>query len=161
MNYIQLRLLWAHIRMHWWPSAVLSFVWLHWTASVFALRGDVAYSSASLTGAYFALQRSTKQAAGRIPDAVLRFDIDLHFRVISLYECFILNFRSPNSSVSEVTRLQARRSEVSLQRGARDFTPLQNFQTGSGPTQPPVQWYRGSFPGSKADRSAADRSSTN
>jgi len=153
--------------MHCWPSAVLSFVWLHWTAPVVTLRGDVAYTWASLTVAYFALQRSTKQAAGRISGVVLRFDRPcisgsfrqtVHFRVISLYEWFILNFRSRNSSVSVVTRLQARRSEVSLQRGASDFTPLQNIQAGSGAHPASCSMVPG---WSKEDQCVADRSSTN
>jgi hypothetical protein len=39
-----------------------------------------------------------------------------------------------------VTRLQAGWSRFQIPAGTRDFSLLQNIQTNSGPTQPPIQW---------------------
>jgi hypothetical protein len=78
-----------------------------------------------VTGAY------TQRVAGRTSGARLRFEIDcVGFWVTSLYEWFILNSRSWNSSVSVVTWLRAGRSSFSFHAGARHFSPHQNGLTG-------------------------------
>jgi hypothetical protein len=55
------------------------------------------------------------------------------------------------SSVDSIgNRLRAGRSEVRILLGARDFSFIQNVQTGSEPTHPPIQWVPAMFPGDKS-----------
>ena len=58
------------------------------------------------------------------------------------------------------TMLQAGRSGVRIPEGARDYSLLQNVQSGLGPTQPSNQWVPGFFPGVKRPDCEVDHSSS-
>jgi hypothetical protein len=69
--------------------------------------------------------------------------------------------RSQDSSVGIATELRLEEREIGLRfpARARDFSLLHNVHTGSGTTQPPIQWVPGALsprvkrPGCKADES--------
>jgi hypothetical protein len=113
---------------------------LHWTTCLYS-KPEYTYSSNSLFVILYSLLALTY-------NELFFHYVSLIIQHIEIY-IFIYLKMSWGSVVGLAMKINKGQFDIWILAGVTDFSVLQNIQTSTGPTQPPIQWVQEFFPRGK------------